>query len=263
MSRTEIWSHGNSYLHLPNFDPMDKEMICDPNTMDSFETAAILGVDGIEADVSFSKDKKAIIYHPGSIYPSPLSLSLEKINDYYPDIPSLDELLDFLSEYPRLKCLLDMKNDSNELVGTIVKKLQATGLRDRVFLTASRRRISLMGLYSNGEMLIYAKSLDPQIKTHIIDLFPFNMARTGRKFGADIISFGWFNNSALSKLMFNTIFEIGWKNIKEEILRARQEGMLVFGGITDTADDVKYFIDAGVDGIVCNNPYEAQLTRVR
>ncbi len=257
MAPLEVFCHGNYPLRLPYEKSLYIWTFYDPNSIEGFRAAAEIGVEGIEADIYFSKNKKPIINHPGSLKLDPRRLDWRQIQEIYPQIPDLDDLLIFLLKYPGLKCFLDLKDDSLELVEVIVKKLGYYNLRDRVFLTASRAKIGFLGLYSDGRMLSYAKSLDPKIKTHLIDIFPTNLAKTGKKLGADIISFGWFNDSLLSQLLFLVIFKTGLKNIKEEVAKAQNQGLLVFGGVTDTVLDVEYFIKVGVDGIVSNNPLKA------
>ena len=64
------------------------------NTVESFNLAIDLGLDGIELDVMLSKDKKIIIFHDNVIENLFISeLTYDQIKLYNPDIPLLEDLI--------------------------------------------------------------------------------------------------------------------------------------------------------------------------
>ncbi len=257
MTEIEIWSHGNRSILLPDNRALNFGVVWGPNTIKSFWAAKEIGVSGIEADICLSFDKELIVYHPGSTKTDLQGATLKEIQSLYPNVPSFDDLITFLIGFRHLKCILDLKTDSPELVEAVVKKLQTYELRERVFLTASRTKLKLMGFYNNAKTLSYAKKIDPQIKTHLIDLFPYNLARTGKKFDVDMISFGWFKDSIPSRVVFAFLMDNGFRNVKKEVERAKRAGIYVLGGIPDTQEDINYFLEAGVDGVITNEPATA------
>ena len=76
------------------------------------------------------------------------------------------------------------------------------------------------------------------------------MGATVTKFGANMISFGWFNESLLSRVLFNMIFKTGFRDIRKEVEKAKHPGVRVLGGIVDNESDLNYFLNAGVDGVM-------------
>src|SRR3989344_1938689 len=157
MSEFEVWSHGNSILRSPISNPNPMGLIHPPNTIGAFKTAVNMGVDGIEADICFSKDKQLIIYHPGTLKSDPRTMDWKNIKEYCPNMTLFYEILNLLVSHQYLKCLLDLKENSTELVDAIVTELKSYGLQDREFLTASRKRIKFRGLNPNGGLLPHAK----------------------------------------------------------------------------------------------------------
>src|SRR3989338_9079277 len=264
----QVWSHGNCPIKAPSPNESgSKPEAYLPNTISAMMIKAEMGVDGIETDICLSKDNELIIYHPGSLDPDPQSLTWKEINERFPWIPSFYDLIGVLAEYPHLNCFLDLKGKNlSELLGlteALVEKLKRFRLTRRVFLTTSKNKTLIVGLHGTGEVLLHAKYIDPDIRTHLIDPFPFNLAEAGKKYKADIISFGWFNYSFVSKVLFASIFQTGFRNIRKEIKKAQNAGIEVLGGIPDTKEEIEYFVKIGADGVVTNNPAQGIAIRDR
>ncbi len=247
--RFQVWSHGSVPIPIPGTG-----QLCRPNTLAAFEAAIATGVDGIEADVCCSLDRKPIIYHPALSGYDPRQMLWEEIRSSCPWVPSLGELATLLIEHPQIRCFLDMKDGAHDLLSAIIRMIEDHGLYSRFIITAPRARIPLMGQYTDWRVLDRAKSTVARVRTHVIDTLPLNMAGLAKKARANIISFGWFDDSVLSKLLFNAIFRTGLRKIRDEVVRAQETGVSVLGGIVSSREALEYFLEAGVDGVVVEDP---------
>ena len=228
-----------------------------PNRLSTFRFAGAIGVDGIEADICLTSDGEPIIYHPGTLKPpEPMSMTWKQAirQDYV--VSHLDDLLGTLSFYWRLKCLLDIKVASKQLVEKIAVRIGTDEFRQRIFLTAPKKRSRIAGFHVDAGLLEYAKSLDNRIKIHIIDTVPLNMAKTVRKYGADMISFGWLNDSLASQVLFRLIFKTGLRSASREIEKAQKAGAKVMAGIANTAEEIRDLLNLcpSLDAIMTDNP---------
>lgn len=263
MSYFKIFAHRGGDFRRKNITP---------NSLKAFEESYAVGANGIETDICLSKDGEPIICHPGLLRPDPPHMKWTEIKEQYPFIPHFSDLLDYFHRQPFIKCFLDIKVNSEELVGKICDGILKAKLPEKIILTAPRKRIGIAGLYADGRLLTYAQergrecveqslgNYSGRILTHVIDVWPVDMARTAEQFQPDYISFGWLNDSRLSRLAFNLIFKIKvvdpFIELADEIRRAKAKvfGMKVFGGIANTEKEIRYLLDAGVGGIVTDNP---------
>ena len=216
-----------------------------------------MGVDFIECDVCLTKDNQPIIYHPGTIIPEATSGTLEELRGK--NIAHFGRLIELLCTYPQLKCLLDLKQDSKGLVETMVKMVKASDMFNRIYFTASYYKIPMFELYTNKDTLLYACSLDERVRIHVIDIFPINMANTIKTLNADMISFGWFDENMFSKLLFKAIFDSGFRNISDEVLKVYQTDAYILGGIANTEKDIRKLVmpggyRSGINGIITDEP---------
>lgn len=234
-----------------------------PNSFYAFGVAERTGANGIETDVCLTTDGKAIIHHPGTLNPDPADLTWARINEFYPHIPDLDAFFVFLHYHWQLKCLLDIKQNSQALVKIIVCKMKEGDMYERVILTTPKNKIPWAGLYADAGLLAYAKKLDNRVKTHIIDTFPFNLANTARSYKADMVSFGWLNDSFASRILFGLLFKTGLRNMSEEVKRAQREGSRVMMGTPNTQEEIAGLVSIcpTVDAILTDNPEMAVAIR--
>src|SRR3989344_1882939 len=161
------------------------------NSISDFMDCYHLPVTGIETDVSLTADNRPIIYHPGNTYPDLTKMTWREIQNSIFDVLSLSSFLRSLKCYSKMSCLLDIKQDSEELVEKVVRTIADHRLQDRVFITAFQKRlvipltniaIPLIDVESGVELLIFAKKIDPQIKTHLIALWPWDLPKLVRKY---------------------------------------------------------------------------------
>lgn len=229
-----IWAHrGRLIPDLPG------------NTLLDFQETYELGVHGIETDVCFTApdedgSQELIIHHPGT----------------KGKVLLLDHFLSFLKVHPNLFCCLDIKQEDEDLVKMVVKKITLNGLEKRVYVTSFQTRVPWLGLETSGKILLMAKTTNPRIKTHLIATFPFSLPMLARKYSPDIISIGWLPESKLSIWFFKT-FLMKIVDLKHQIGQVQDMGIKVIGGIVNDTEGFEYFTNLGVDGIMTDNSVAA------
>lgn len=240
----EIWAHrGRSEI-----DELG-------NSFKSLITAYRLGISGIEVDVCFTSDQKAIIYHPGSTKPDLTHLTWPIIENSIFNVMSLDSFLDLATTLDDLQFCVDLKQNSDSLVETIIQAITDRGLQNRVYLTAFQCQVPGFGLESDINLLLHAKTIDPTIKTHIIVVWPFNIVKLAKKYRPDAISIGWLQNSFISKVIFK-LTAPNEEKLRDQIMEVQKMGIKVWAGIFNKEDDLVHFIKSGVDGIFTDDPKE-------
>lgn len=240
----EIWAHrGRSEI-----DELG-------NSFKNFVASYRLGIRRIEIDVCFTLDKKAIIYHPGSTKPDLTSLTWPVIENSIFNVMDLDSFLYLATTLDDLQFCIDLKQNSNYLVETVVKAITDRKLQNRVYLTAFQCQVPGFGLESDVNLLLHAKTIDPTIKTHMIAVWPFNIVKLVKKYNLDAISLGWLPDSFTSKQLFKLIVFDEYK-LKDQIMEVQKMGKKVWAGIFNHEDDLVYFIKSGVDGIFTDDPKE-------
>lgn len=235
-----------------------------PNRLSAFCFAGSIGVDGIETDVCLTSDDEPIIYHPGTLKPpEPNTQTWKQVLKGNGDCFHLDDLLETLSVYPNLKCLLDIKISSKKLIEKIVPKIGIDQFRQRIFLTAPKKQSYFANFCVDATILEYAKSLDNALKIHIIDTMPLNMAEVVKKYNADMISFGWLNDSLASQMVFNLIFKTGLRNASREVKKIQKERVKAMIGIANTVDEIRGLLNLcpSIDAILTDNPETALSVR--
>ncbi len=239
----EIWSHrGRSEI-----DELG-------NSFKGLISTYRLGISGIEVDVCFTEDRKAIIYHPGSTKPDLARLTWPVIENSIFNVMDLNSFLDLVATLDDLQFCIDLKQNSHYLVETVVKAITDRGLQKRVYLTAFQCQIPGFGLESNVGLLLHAKEIDPKIKTHMIVVWPFNIVKLAKKYRPDAISIGWLQDSYMSQLLFKSIAP--HDKLAEQIVKVQEMGIKVWAGVFNGEDDLVYFIKLGVNGIFTDRPLE-------
>ena len=240
----EIWAHqGRSEI-----DELG-------NSFKNFIASYRLGISGIETDVCFTADWKAIIYHPGSTKPDLTHLTWPVISNSIFNVMDLYSFLDLATTLNDLRFCIDIKQDSLYLVEIVVKAVTDRRLQNRVYLTAFQCQIPGFGLESNAGLLLHAKEINPTIKTHMIAVWPSNIIKLVKKYRLDAISFGWLPDSFISKRLFKLLVFDEYK-LRDQIMEVQKMGVKVWAGIFNKEDDLVYFIKSGVDGIFTDRPLE-------
>lgn len=244
----EIWAH------RLKVDPIDFG-----NSLTGLRMLRQMGVDGVEADISFSKDKEIIIYHPGALKPDLISLTWQEIVSTRFPVITLQDLLEFMITKPRMKCCLDIKQNSKALVKKAVETITWHGLEDEIYLTAFQKRIPVLGLESGRELLEYAKEIYPEIQTHIIATWPNNLPWLIKTYRPNIVSLGWLPQPFTVNLISKAVYQFMTLTIdlRSQVKEIRDLGVKVLGGIVNDPEDMTYFEDLGIDGIMTDSPYQA------
>lgn len=247
MRNFEIFAH-----HGGNLGP--------PNTIANFQLAYDTGIDGIETDICLSRDGEPILYHPGTHYPEINQFTWPEIQQQFSWVANLDQLCDFLQKSTEFKCLLEIKEPPPKnfnLVERIVTRMKDNkSLYDQIYLTSTDRRIPFLGFYNDSRILIQAKRVEPRVKTHVIATIPWDLAKTVKEAGADMISYGWVNDSWLSQATF-ALFA---KRMANKVAEAQALGAKVIAGIPNNDDRIMELLHYSVsvhgrlDGIVTDNP---------
>lgn len=226
------------------------------NTIDDLQDAAWLGVDFVETDICLTKDRVPIIYHPGSTYPDCSLYTWQELISLRKKLPPFitwEEIFYFQRIYPDIKICIDIKKHSFDLIDWIVSKIINQDLQEKIYLTTFQKRSSMLGLEAGGELLIYAKKINPDIKTHIIATFPFNLSAIADKYNPNAISFGWLPNRRISRLLFDIIQMYPATNLKNQIEELKNLNIDVWSGIVNNLEDMRYFANLGVNGIMTDD----------
>lgn len=224
------------------------------NTLDDFDESVKLGVDFIETDISLTTDGVPIIYHPGSTYPDCSSFSWNYLVVNVRKLPpyiSWTGFLKFLEVNPKISIALDIKVNSPRLIDWVVERIILESLQNRIYLTTFQKQSHIFGFEAGGDLLIHAKKMSSEIKTHLIVTFPFNLPTIADKFRPDAISFGYLPNRPVSRWLFEFIDDM--VDLKQQIQILKNSNIEVWGGIINTAEDMKRFADLGVDGIMTDD----------
>ena len=240
----EIW------VHRGKINPADLG-----NNLDSFRTVHDLGATGIETDISFTSNRKVIIYHPGSLNRNLNSFSLHEIKNMsglpFP-ILTLENLLEFMLSLPDFQCLLELKQDSRELIEAVVELISKAGLEKRILLTSFQRKLLILDFETGADLLTHARTINPAIRTHIIANFPFNLTAIAEKYRPNMISLGWLPNRNDSKIFYKCVIE-PFGQIRQRIAEVKSMGIKIIGGILDSHEDINHFMHLGADGIMTND----------
>ncbi len=224
------------------------------NTLDDFDEAVRLGVDFIETDISLTTDDVPIIYHPGSTYPDCTYYTREELvvlKRRLPPFIDLEGFITFVKVNPKILIALDIKIHSLDFVKKIIDRIVLESLEDRIYLTTFQKKSRLLGFEAGGELLLEAKKLNPAIKTHLIVTLPLDLPSLADKFQPDAISFGILPDRKISRWLFKFIDDS--TDLRKQIRELKERKIEVWAGILNTIEDMQYFADLGVDGIMTDN----------
>lgn len=222
------------------------------NTIFDFKGAYDCGVHGIETDIAMSMEGEIIVYHPGTLTPDPLNLPWSEAKKIHPGLIRVGTLLEFLKDRPSLQCCLDLKQNSQRLAEKIAERIILANLEDRVFLNAFQKRMPYFGMETDGMILANIKKRYPIVKTHLMSSFPFNLPNLSKEYRPDMISFGWLDDSFITKLFFHLVVR-PVANLQRNIGILHERGVKVMGGISSDPNALWYFERLGVDAVMTEN----------
>lgn len=215
------------------------------NSRENLAALYHMGITWIEADI-MKIDGKIVIHHPSKYKPNV-------------EVMSLFAFIKILSSIPRLNCCLEIKQNSRKLVSEVISRISSAGLQDRVYLTAFQRKIKIpmvLNLETDANLLSFAKEICPNIRTHVIATWPWNLEKIVKKHQADAISFGWLLEPKLAYYISRTLFKITatFRNLSGQIKKVKGQGIKVWAGICNDEKDMLYLAGLGVDGIITDDP---------
>lgn len=205
------------------------------NSLASFIKADAAGVYGSEIDVWLTADDKLVVNHDRKfkgveMETSDLKTATAIVLDNGEKLPTLDEYLKVVKQYPNTRLVLEMKSlkdlsRERLAAGMIVKKLKKYGLVAQTDIIA----------FSLNACMEFARLL-PDTKVYYLngDLSPKQVKRIGLA-GVD------YQDKVI-------------KAHPDWVKQAHDLGLEVNVWTVDKPEDMKYFIDLGVDYITTNEP---------
>ncbi|MFX1317565.1 MAG: glycerophosphodiester phosphodiesterase [Promethearchaeota archaeon] len=204
------------------------------NTLTAFQTAISWGVDCIECDIRSSSDGIAVIIHdlslerrfsePGTVAEYSLSELKAMKRGTEDRIPSLAEFLDLVRSYKDLDINLDVKVVGLE--AQIMQQLEEYGLVHRTMISSFIQPV-----------LTDFRSLNNEIATAL--LYEYDLRKpieVAKELGCTSIN---------PQLHF----------VDSSLVRAsHQEGLKINPWVINESEEMKQFIDLGVDGIITDFP---------
>lgn len=206
------------------------------NSLASFAKADSIGVYGSEIDVWMTVDGELMVNHDKvfkglPMETTPSSQLRQVLLDNGENMPTLDEYLSVVKTKTGPRLILEMKslsdyNREDEAAAKIVKALQKYDLLDRTDIIA----------FSINAALAFRKLLPEGVKIFYLDgdLTPGKV----KKMKLDGIDYS-------TKVL---------KKHPEWVKKAHENGIEVNVWTVNTEEDMKYFIDLGVDYITTDHP---------
>lgn len=217
-----------------------------------------LGIRHFETDTTYTPDGKIIMYHHGSTYPDVSKMTWPEIGRSIFKIMTLSDFLNIFKSCRGMLCCLELKLNSEQLVEDVVSAIMGRGLQERIFLTAFQKKIDLPLIHteSDGQLLLYAKGLNPAIRTHLIAGQPWKLPELVKRFRPDMISFGWVQEPMMMRVMTKPLFKLMTMTVDmhKKVREVQAMGVRVMGGIVNDIESMGYFAKLGVDGIMTDEP---------
>lgn len=236
-------------------------------TIYAFEQAAQAGVEYLEFDLQMTADNALLVTHDHNINPAfctaPAGMGLvakpvrvltleqsrhfdcgSKSRDIYPDaekraagMPTLEEVFEAFKGNTQIRYFIETKLprdgspgkpiDTTLYAAKVDQLIRKYGLEDRVVLQSfDWRTLSAM------------RELNPQVRT-----CPLGVARNSYDYAA-----------TLRELQATCIVLELDETTPAQIRQFQQDGVLVFSGVIDNADDWRKALDHGYDAIFTNDP---------
>lgn len=230
---TEIFAHRGASGYAPE------------NTLEAFRLAMNQGADGIELDVHLTKDGEVVVIHDETL--DRTSNGYGKVRDY-----TLEELKKFsyhnhMKKYegvsiPTLKEVLDLVKDSAMKVNIELKTgfYWYDGIEEKTMKIVRDSKMENRVIYSSFNHYSIQKVLEQDSYAETAYLFSditLNMEKYAKATGV--------------RGLHPCIYHLKMADFLETYLRS---GLKVRVWTVNKKEDMKRFIDAGVDGVITNYP---------
>lgn len=230
---TEIFAHRGASGYAPE------------NTLEAFRLAMEQGADGIELDVHLTKDGEVVVIHDETI--DRTGNGHGKVRDY-----TLEELKKFsfhnhMEKYqgvqiPTLKEVLDLVKNSSMKVNIELKTgiYWYEGIEEKTMEIVKSRKMEDRVIYSSFNHYSIQKILEQDIHAETAYLFSdvaLNMEKYAKNTGV--------------KGLHPAVYHLKMANFLETYLKS---GLKVRVWTVNNKEDMKMFMDAGVDAVITNYP---------
>jgi len=226
------------------------------NTKDGLVALYELGVKHVEADVVDIASGEEIIYHPGTTEDDLTFMTWPEIRRTGLKVMSLEEYFCLLKSY-RMTCYLELKQNSEQLVEDVVAAIIEHGLQNNIFVTAFQKKINwpLFVTESEGQRLLDAKALNPNIKTHLIAGEPWKLPELVQEFHSDMVSFGWIQKPWAMGVITKALFKFLTRktDMREQVRKVQGMGIKVMAGIVNDVESMHEFAELGIDMIMTDD----------
>ncbi len=230
---TEIFAHRGASGYAPE------------NTLEAFRLAMEQGADGIELDVHLTKDGEVVVIHDETI--DRTGNGHGKVRDY-----TLEELKKFsfhnhMEKYqgiqiPTLKEVLDLVKDSSLKVNIELKTgiYWYEGIEEKTMEIVKSRKMEDRVIYSSFNHYSIQKILEQDVHAETAYLFSdvtLNMEKYAKDTGV--------------KGLHPAVYHLKMADFLETYLKS---GLKVRVWTVNNKEDMKMFMDVGVDAVITNYP---------
>lgn len=230
---TEIFAHRGASGYAPE------------NTLEAFRLAMEQGADGIELDVHLTKDGEVVVIHDETI--NRTGNGQGNVRDY-----TLEELKKFsfhnrMEKYkgvqiPTLKEVLDLVKNSKMKVNIELKTgiYWYEGIEEKTMEIVKSRKMEDRIIYSSFNHYSVQKILEQDIHAETAYLFsdvPLSMEKYAKQTGV--------------KGLHPAVYHLKMADFLETYLKS---GLKVRVWTVNNKEDMKMFMDAGVDAVITNYP---------
>lgn len=230
---TEIFAHRGASGYAPE------------NTLEAFRLAMEQGADGIELDVHLTKDGEVVVIHDETI--DRTGNGQGNVRDY-----TLEELKKFsfhnrMEKYkgvqiPTLKEVLDLVKNSQMKVNIELKTgiYWYEGIEEKTMEIVKNRKMEDRIIYSSFNHYSIQKILEQDVHAETAYLFsdvPLSMEKYAKRTGV--------------KGLHPAVYHLKMADFLETYLKS---GLKVRVWTVNNKEDMKMFMDAGVDAVITNYP---------
>ena len=211
------------------------------NTVPAFTRALELGADGVELDVQGTADDGLVVRHDAVTAAGPISeLTAAEVQEAVPGLPTLAEALDACSgslvniEMKNLPHLPGFDPD-DQVAELVVGLLRSRGATDRVVVSSFRL-----------ESLDRVRAIAPEVDTGLLAFA-----------GDPLLLLGWAADRG-HRAFHPSLAMLDGPNLDDVVRAAHDRRLAVNAWTVNEAADFIRLRDAGVDGVITDDPGAAR-----
>lgn len=222
---------------------------CKENTLAAFEAAFAAGAGAVETDVRSTKDGQVVVSHDDEIKVKGKILAISQTSlaellagrgEGSERLLTLDELFEYISKSAKV-FFIELKSDARSLVQSVIDKIEADNLWDKV---------CVIGFRANIKTALSWQANYPFLRVAQILVFPFlSFFKLPPKSYA--VFFGWLRSVRGSELVFRIlIFGSLLARLRSRFAR---HGFKAMVGVFNDPADCERFIKVGLADIFTDN----------